>query len=173
MRRLCGRVGIALRNLGAVERFIILDRADVADVDIVAQHTVAVPGGITEMRLRIAKTIAGKVGGKIFEAGDLIRLILVFAQPAEKNYGMTSGRRGAVADKIAGPRIFKICNRGAQAVASNGPGFGIAFAFDVPELQRIEEIVESHAVEIIGVEAVRMLRSFIARHKHFEGETQQ
>ena len=83
---------------------------------------------------------------------------------------MAAARRGAVTHKIAGARVLEIRDRRAEAIAGDGAGFRIAFAFDIPKLQRVEEIVERHAVEIVRLKTGLEVAEFHRTHKNFEGE---
>ena len=96
MRGLGGSVGIALNDLGAIERAVVFDGSHMGNIHIVAQHAVYISGAVAEMRLRIAEAITGKIGGKVFEAGDFSGRRGIIPQPAKKNHRMTAGGRGTV-----------------------------------------------------------------------------
>ena len=90
----------------------------------------------------------------------------------DENARVPAGFRGVVTDKISGTHFFEILDADAitEAIGFNRAPLTIAFAFDVPKLKHVEEVVESHAVEFICVETLLYVTKFHRAHERFEGE---
>ncbi len=94
------------------------------------------------MGLTKTDAVAREIGGKITQADNVI---LVVPQPTHENHRMTASGRAAVAQKISGPRVLEVGYGITQAITHDRALFGIARAFDVPELQGVEEVVKGQA----------------------------
>src|ERR1051326_8812613 len=82
---------------------------------------------------------------------------------------MAAGGRGAVAEKVARFDLFQVSDGFAQSVGNDTALLGVALSFDIPQLQHVEEVVEGHAVEIVGVESFLNVPKLHGPQKHFEG----
>jgi len=100
-------------------------------------------------------------------------LVLLVTRPFDEDHGMATGGRSAVTEEISGPHLFEVGDGAAKAVGSNAALLRVTVAFDIPKLQQVEEVAKSHAVEIVRVEALWRLRSFIARTNASKVKPQQ
>src|SRR5215472_13043651 len=82
---------------------------------------------------------------------------------------MAARGRRAVAKKISRANLFKIGDGFAETVSDDATLFRIAFAFDVPELKHVKEVVKGHAVEIIGIETFLNVAKLHRTQEHLKG----
>src|SRR5262245_35135145 len=83
---------------------------------------------------------------------------------------MPTGGRGVVAQKVAPLHIVELGDGAAHSVGNNGTPLAVALAFDIPKLERVKKIAESHAVEIVGIEALLDIAEFHRAHEDFKSK---
>src|ERR1039458_7634466 len=89
--RLRGCIGVALGNGGAVKRFVVLDGADAGDAQRISEQTPAIGIGVAKPARAVTHAVrAGKVGGEVLQANDLV---LRVAHPVDEYDGMAAGGR--------------------------------------------------------------------------------
>src|SRR3954466_8155888 len=81
---------------------------------------------------------------------------------------MPAGGCRAVAQEIPRFHLLQIGDGAAKTVGSDAALFGIALALDIPELKHVEEIAESHAVEIVRIETFLNVPQLHRTNKDFE-----